>query len=362
VAEVLDGAVGPVVHNPTRGNFVTPNVKRFGSFLEEWSRIYERFGVPAELGLAQAVVESGLSGTVKSEARAVGFCQWLPRNWDRLQGLTANVIEVQNQTTQAAFCAAYLSVLATKYGSFIPALSEHHAGAANVGRAVINGHRLGAEDMRQRYFMGSQFALDLRELSPRTFRDLLGTYGPRSYRYAEMVFGNMSTVASLRASNQQQGIYAIRVTRDVPLTEIAQKSGLSQNEVKRFNPALIRRVPKGATLYLPTMIEEFGEDVSYWHRPAPDAYTAVMSDFLRLTFSREQWEASNFEPVLSEYHRRFTATDCEEGRIMAAAISYALQEVPGTRRVLDEFRTSPKIDRLFEEGVELWTSDPATPR
>ena len=47
---------------------------------------------------------------------------------------------------------------------------------------------------------------------------------------------------------------------------------------------------------------------------------------------------------------------------MAAAISYALQEVPGTRRVLDEFRTSPKIDRLFEEGVELWTSDPATPR
>ncbi|MDP2956538.1 MAG: hypothetical protein Q8N53_08955, partial [Longimicrobiales bacterium] len=63
VAKLLEPAVGPVVHNPTRGNFLLSNVPRYGGFLEEWATIYERFGVPAELGLAQAVVESGLSGT-----------------------------------------------------------------------------------------------------------------------------------------------------------------------------------------------------------------------------------------------------------------------------------------------------------
>ena len=41
-----------------------------------------------------------------------------------------------------AYCAAYLTILATMYGSFIPALSEHHAGGVNVGRTLINGQRL----------------------------------------------------------------------------------------------------------------------------------------------------------------------------------------------------------------------------
>ena len=36
------------------------HAQRYGRFLQEWSAIYERFGVPAELGLAQAVIESGL--------------------------------------------------------------------------------------------------------------------------------------------------------------------------------------------------------------------------------------------------------------------------------------------------------------
>ena len=108
VAELIEPYTGPVIHNPTRGNFVSPNIDLYGGFLEEWGRIYERFGVPADLGLAQALVESGFSGDVKSEARAIGFCQFLPRNWRRLDRLTDHVIEVENQTTQAAYCACLL--------------------------------------------------------------------------------------------------------------------------------------------------------------------------------------------------------------------------------------------------------------
>jgi len=51
----------------------------------------------------------------------------------RLNYFSPVPIEGQNQTTQAPYCAAYVSVLATKYGSFIPAVSEHNAGGTNVG-------------------------------------------------------------------------------------------------------------------------------------------------------------------------------------------------------------------------------------
>ena len=69
VVRLLTPVTGPLVHNPTRGQFVLPNAQRYGSFLREWGTIYERFGVPAEIGLAQAVLESGWTA-VPARARA----------------------------------------------------------------------------------------------------------------------------------------------------------------------------------------------------------------------------------------------------------------------------------------------------
>ena len=118
------------------------------------------------------------------------------------------MIEAYNQTTQAPYCAAYLSILATMYGTFIPALSEHHSGGLNVGRALINGERLGGATTREQYMMGSQFAQDLRGVALRRYRDLYRTYGVRSFRYAEMVFGNTVNVRRLRAEVSQQRVFA----------------------------------------------------------------------------------------------------------------------------------------------------------
>jgi hypothetical protein len=356
VAQVLERQVGPALHNPTRGDFLLPGARRFGGFLEEWGRIYERFGVPAELGLAQAIVESGLSGTIKSEARAIGFCQWLPRNWDRLDRLTPHVIEVQNQTTQASYCAAYLAVLSTKYGSFIPALSEHHAGGTNVGRTVINGRRLGAETVRAQYFTGGTLAVDLRTLSPRTFRDVVGSYGPRSFRYAEMVFGNMRTVTDIMERTGQEPIFAMRTDRALPLDEVARRSGLTVQEVKRYNPALVRRVPRGATVYLPAHVAELGRDVAFWRQPASAEFSDVLDEFLALDETLDRWEDPAFEAVLRDYRRRFRETGTEEGVVMDVVIAYVMEEMPLSRRILAEFRTDPRIGQLFDEGVRLRTS------
>jgi hypothetical protein len=353
VATLLEAAVGPVVHNPTRGQFLRPNARRYGGFLSEWGAIYERFAVPAEIGLAQVIIESGLNGTRRSEARAVGFCQWLETNWKQLNRLSPEVIEAHNQTTQAPYCAAYLSVLATKYGSFIPALSEHHAGGTNVGRILITGARLGAEDPREQYFLGADFSRDLRDISLMGYRDIYRTYGPRSYLYSEMVFGNMFNVRNLIVSTPQAKIFAMRAPRAIPLAQITRSTGLSADEVRRYNPALVKQVPARANLYLPSYVKAFGPDVSFWHRPASAAYTAVLNDFVRLDATLEQWDDPAFEPVLRGFQRRFRETQTEEGSVMATMLAFVIQEAytSGRTEILAEFRSSEKVLRLFQRGM-----------
>ena len=354
VAQLLERVTGPVLHNPTRGNFLLPNARRYGSFLAEWGAIYERFGVPADIGLAQVILESGLNGTRRSEANAIGFCQWLRGNWKRLNRLAPVEIEGHNQTTQAPYCAAYLTILATKYGSFIPALSEHNAGGTNVGRTLINGERLGAADIRTRYLLGSRFQRDLRALDLDAYRDIFRTYGPRSYLYAEMVFGNTVNVRNLTASTPQVPIHAMRTPRALTLAQITKRTGLSADEVRRFNPALLKRVPAQATLYLPTYIKEYGTDVAFWHRPASAAYARALEEFVRIDASPEQWDDPAFEAVLRAFQRRFQDTKTEEGTIMATVLAYAMQDAfsSGRRELLAEYRGDGGVLRLFERGVQ----------
>jgi hypothetical protein len=353
VARILENAVGPVLHNPTRGDALLKNAPRYGAFIQEWGTIYEHFGVPAEIGLAQVIFESGLNPTRRSEANAIGFCQWLQKNWKRLNHFSPMPIEGRNHTTQAPYCAAYLSVLATKYGSFIPALSEHNAGGTNVGRTLITGELLGAADVRARYFLGSKLARDLRSLPGKDYEEVYRTYGPRSYLYAEMVFGNSFNVKHLIASIPQIPIYAMRTSRAISLAEIMKKTGLSRDEIRRFNPALVDRVPARGTLYLPQYVSDFGADVAFWRRPAAPSFVAVLNDFLRLESGAEQWDDPSFAPVLADFKRRFQETNTEEGTVMDTVLTYAMDQAYTSprRALLAEFRNSQNVRELIGRGV-----------
>ena len=353
VADLLESAAGPVLNNSTRGDALLPNARKYGSFLAEWGAIYERFVVPAEIGLGQVILESGLNATRRSEANAIGFCQWLQRNWKRLNHFSPTPIEGKNQTTQAPYCAAYLSVLATKYGSFIPALSEHNAGGTNVGRTLINGEHLGAEDVRARYFLGSKLARDLRALPGNQYESVHRSYGPRSYFYAEMVFGNTLIVKNLMASTPQIEIHAMRTPRAISLAEIVSRTGLSTDEVRRFNPALVDRVPAQTLLYLPHYVSEFGPDVAFWRRPANPSYMAVLNDFMRLDAGAERWDDPAFAPVLTAFRRRFRETNTEEGAVMETVLIYAMDQAytSSRRTLLSEFRSNEQVRRLLDRGV-----------
>jgi hypothetical protein len=356
VAALLEQAAGPVLNNATRGDALQFNARRYGPFLSEWGAIYDRFGVPADIGLAQVIFESGMNATKRSEANAVGFCQWLQKNWKRLNGFSPFPIEGRNQTTQAPYCAAYLSILATKYGSFIPALSEHNAGGTNVGRTLINGEYLGGDDVRAQYFLGSQLARDLRALPGKTYNGVYRTYGPRSYLYAEMVFGNSYNVRKLIAMLPQESIYAMRPTRALSLEEITSQTGLSVDAVRRFNPALADRVPPGSMLYLPTYVADFGPDVAFWHRPASAAYAAVLDAFVHLAPGPERWDDPSFAPILSDFRRRFRETGTEEGQVMDTVLAYVMDQAytSGRRELLVEFRRNDRVRQLIDSGlVEL---------
>ncbi len=353
VALLIEGAAGPVVHNSTRGDALLMNAPRYGSFLAEWGAIYERFGVPADIGLAQVIFESGLSGTRRSNANAVGFCQWQQKNWKRLGYFSSFPIQERNQTTQAPYCAAYLSILAAKYGSFIPALSEHNAGGTNVGRALIIGERLGEADVRARYLRGSQLARDLRNLPDKDFEQVYGSYGVRSSLYAEMVFGNRVNVTELIASTSQLSIHAMRTPRAIALAEIVAHTGLAADEVRRFNPALVDRVPAGATLYLPFYVGEYGSDVAFWRRSPSPAYAAALDDFMRLAPGAEHWDDPAFASVLADFRRRFKETNTEEGAVMETVLAYVMDQAytSSRRMLLAEYRKSGKIRSLIERGV-----------
>jgi hypothetical protein len=207
--------------------------------------------------------------------------------------------------------------------------------------------------VRARYFLGSKLARELRALPGKEYEDVYRSYAPRSHLYAEMVFGNTFIVRDLIASTPQAPIHAMRVPRATSLAEIVTRTGLPANEVRRFNPALVERVPAHTTLYLPHHVRDFGPDVAFWRRPPSPSYTAVLNDFLRLDGGPERWDHPDFAPTLTDFKRRFKETNTEEGVVMETVLAYVMDQAytSSRRALLSEFRSSGQVRRLIDRGV-----------
>ena len=93
--------------------------------------------------------------------------------------------------------------------------------------------------------------------------------------------------------------------------------------------------------------------MSVWQRPPSDAYTAWLSEFVQLDASVERWHEASFEQTLRGFQRRFRDTGTEEGAVMDTMLAYIIGNLRTSRRaaILDEFRTSGRIQQLFERGL-----------
>ena len=76
------------------------------------------------------------------------------------------------------------------------------------------------------------------------------------------------------------------------------------------------------------------------------------ADFVALAAPPDEWENPAFQPLLTDFRRRFRDTGTEEGTVMDAVLAYVMQELPSTHRVLDQYRTSPKVQKAFAAGVQ----------
>jgi hypothetical protein len=163
----------------------------------------------------------------------------------------------------------------------------------------------------------------------------------------------MATVRELMASTRQIQIYAMRVPRAIPLSEIAKRTRLSADEIRRFNPALVKRVPAHADLYLPSYVRAFGPDVSFWHRPPNAKYVAALADFLAIDAPPERWDDGSIVPTLRGFEKRFRDTKSEEGTIMAAVLAFVIRsaESSGQREILAAFRIDESIHSLFDRAL-----------
>ena len=79
----------------------------------------------------------------------------------------------------------------------------------------------------------------------------------------------------------------------------------------------------------------------------------MLDDFLRLTPGPERWDDPSFAPVLSDFKRRFRATDTEEGVVMETVLAYTMDQAYTSprRTLLTEFRNNEKVQELLERGV-----------
>ena len=157
----------------------------------------------------------------------------------------------------------------------------------------------------------------------------------------------------VRIAVPQERVFAMRAPRAIPVGEITGRTSLTAAEVQRFNPAMTRRVPADANVYLPMHVPEFGRDVAFWHRAATPAYAAALESFLQLEAGVQRWHEPAFETVLQDHRRRFEATGTEEGTVMGATLAYVIGDLRTSRRaaILEDFRSNGQILELFKQGV-----------
>jgi membrane-bound lytic murein transglycosylase D len=195
-------------------------------------------GMPEDL-LYLSMIESGFNTTARSKASAVGLWQFI-EDTGRRYGLRVDAHVDERRHPEKATDAAlrYLSDLHGQFGSWYLAAAAYNSGEGRVGRVMrqVTGEVRGSDEDFWR--IRSRLPAETREYVPLMVAAALVAKEPEKY--------GLSGVARWSPIETEE----VDVAPSTPLAQVAEAVGVTEEELKRLNPHLLRSAtPPGADDY-----------------------------------------------------------------------------------------------------------------
>ncbi len=215
-------------YQTTGRDFFKYALSRSERYIPMIKKIFKKIGLPNDLAYL-AMVESGFSPTAYSYAGASGMWQFIPST-GRLFGLTMNwwVDERRNPVESTYAAAKYLKDLFNKFGSWYLAAAAYNSGELTIERAlsVDPGGNFWSISQNKPYLLPGQ----TRRYVPKIIAAAIIAKDPANFG-----FHNINYQKPIKFKQ-------VKVPYSVSLYDLAKCIGVSEYELQKMNPELLRNV------------------------------------------------------------------------------------------------------------------------
>ncbi len=215
-------------YQTTGRDFFKYALSRSERYIPMIKKIFQKIGLPNDLAYL-AMVESGFSPTAYSYAGASGMWQFIPST-GRIFGLTINwwVDERRNPVESTYAAAEYLKDLFNKFGSWYLAAAAYNAGELTIERAlsVDPGANFWSISQNKPYLLPGQ----TRRYVPKIIAAAIIAKDPANFG-----FHNINYQKPIKFKQ-------VKVPYSVSLYDLAKCIGISEYELQKMNPELLRNV------------------------------------------------------------------------------------------------------------------------
>ncbi len=215
-------------YQTTGRDFFKYALSRSERYIPMIKKIFKKIGLPNDLAYL-AMVESGFSPTAYSYAGASGMWQFIPST-GRLFGLTMNwwVDERRNPVESTYAAAKYLKDLFNKFGSWYLAAAAYNSGELTIERAlsVDPGGNFWSISQNKPYLLPGQ----TRRYVPKIIAAAIIAKDPANFG-----FHNINYQKPIKFKQ-------VKVPYSVSLYDLAKCIDVSEYELQKMNPELLRNV------------------------------------------------------------------------------------------------------------------------
>ena len=215
-------------YQTTGRDFFKYALSRSERYIPMIKKIFQKIGLPNDLAYL-AMIESGFSPTAYSYAGASGMWQFIPST-GRIFGLTINwwVDERRNPVESTYAAAEYLKDLFNKFGSWYLAAAAYNAGELTIERALSldPGGNFWSISQDKPYLLPGQ----TRRYVPKIIAAAIIAKDPANFG-----FHNIDYQKPIKFKQ-------VKVPYSVSLYDLAKCISVSEYELQKMNPELLRNV------------------------------------------------------------------------------------------------------------------------